>query len=74
MANDQISELESPFLEEKILSALKDSDSDKAPGPDDFPFRFAQSFRDIFKSDLFGLFQKFHSDANFDHRFSESFI
>lgn len=38
------SALEIPFSKEKIFQSLKDANSDKAPCPDGFSFRFAQSF------------------------------
>lgn len=47
---------------------------DKVPRPDGFPFRFAQSFWDLFREDIIGLFQVFHNLANFDHKFLKSFI
>lgn len=70
----QAMSLEIHFLEEEILKSLKEVDGHKVPGPNGFPFKFAQSFWEVFKGDLMGLFKKFFVDAEFDHRFSESFI
>lgn len=66
--------LEAPFTEVKILKSPKEVDSNKAPEPDDFPLKFAQSFWDNFRGDLLDLFQGFYESREFDHRFSESFI
>lgn len=35
---------EAPFFEEEIFSALSDADGDKAPIPDEFPFKFFKCF------------------------------
>lgn len=72
--SEQISELEVSFSEDEILQSLTDADGERTPGPDGFTFRFSQFFVGIFKGDQLGLFQKFYSDTDFDHRFSESFI
>lgn len=74
LASDQTVNIELPFSEEEILQSLKDADGDRALGPNGFSFKFAQSFWNTFKGDLVGLFQTFYFDAEFDHRFSESFI
>lgn len=74
MDSAQFASLESPFTEEEILHLFKETDGDKAPGPDGFSFKFVQSFGEVFKSDLIGLFEGFFENAEFDHWFSESFI
>lgn len=56
------------------MKSLRDADGNKAPSPDRFPLKFAQTFWKVFKGDVMVLFEKFFMDANFDHRFSESFI
>lgn len=56
------------------LAALKEADGNKAPGPNGFPFKFMQTFWDVIKRDLLGLFHSFHEYAEFDYHFSESFI
>lgn len=66
--------LEAPFEEDEIRCALMEVEGDKAPGPDGFPFHFAQSFWSLFREDILGLFRDFHSTTEFDHWFSESFI
>lgn len=48
--------LESPFIEEEIFKAIKDSNGDKGPGSDSFPFRFAKSFCHVFKEEMVALF------------------
>lgn len=68
------STLEAPFEEKEIYRALMESECDKAPEPSDFPFYFAQSFLNLFGEKIIGIFQECHSIADFNHRFSESFI
>lgn len=41
---------------------------------DGFSFKFAQSFWEVFKSDLIRLFEGFFEYAEFDHWFLESII
>lgn len=36
--------LENPFSDEEIFSELKNSNGNKAPGPDGLPLKFAQSY------------------------------
>lgn len=62
------------FTEEEVLKALKEVDGDKSLGLDGFSLKFEQSFWDVFKRGLLGLFQCFYDHAELDHRFSESFI
>lgn len=56
-------ELEAIFTEKEILRALKETNSNKALGLDGFPFKFAQTFWDVLKSDLLGLIQGFFENA-----------
>lgn len=61
---------EGPFLEEEIYRTLMEVDGNKALGLDGFLFRFAESFWQLFKKELFKLVQTFHFIADFDHIFS----
>lgn len=51
-----------------------EAEGNKVLGPDGLSFHFAQSFWDIFREDILGLFQVFHSSVEFDHIFLKSFI
>lgn len=70
----QASTLEAPFTKDEVFLLLKEVGGEKTLGPNGFSFRFAQSFWEVFKSDLIGLFQRFYMDTVFDHRFSKFFI
>lgn len=39
-----LNDIDRPFLEEEILKAINDMHSDKAPGPNAFPFLFYKQF------------------------------
>ncbi|XP_071712399.1 uncharacterized protein [Rutidosis leptorrhynchoides] len=50
--NKEAAELENKFLESKILEAINDCGSTKAPSPDGFNMRFFKKYWDLIKSDL----------------------
>lgn len=50
------------------------ADENKAPGPDGFPFKFAQMFLLEFKEEIISIFDHFYETTEFDHRSSSSFI
>lgn len=66
--------LEAPFIEVEILQSLKEADCNKAPGPDDFLFKFGQTFGDVLRGDFLGVFQGFYENVEFDYKFSKLFI
>jgi hypothetical protein len=60
--------VENELLIEKITKkvvkeAIFQMEHNKAPGPDDFPIEFYQTFWKIIKGDLMALFEDFH-DGN----------
>jgi hypothetical protein len=52
-------ELESPFSDMEVKSAVFDSYSEGAPGPDGLPFLFYQKFWNVIKEDLMNLVRDF---------------
>lgn len=66
--------LELPFLEEEIRRELMESDGNKMPSPNGFTFKFIQLFWSNLKGQLMALFNQFFEMADFDQRFSSSFI
>lgn len=66
--------LETPFNEDEIHRALIEAGQGKALGPERFSFQFAQSFWNLFREDICGMFQEFYSTIDFDGRFTKSFI
>lgn len=66
--------LEMSFLEEEVYKELKGADESKAPGPDRFTFKFAQTYWPKFENDVIWLFDRSFEKAEFDHHFSSSFI
>ena len=56
-------QLEMPFSEQEIRSAVFGSDAQGAPGPDGFSFLFYQHFYELIKDDLITLLTHFHSQS-----------
>jgi hypothetical protein len=54
--------LNAPFTEEEIKTAVFDSYSEGAPGPDGFTFLFYQKFWEVVKTDLINLFRDFEKN------------
>jgi hypothetical protein len=48
------------FTDEEVRKAVFQMEHNKAPGPDDFPVEFYQSFWNLVKCDLMVLFKDFH--------------
>lgn len=56
-----LTELEAPFSEDEIWSAVKSLPAGKAPGPDGFTSEFLRACWDIIKHDICNAFDKFYS-------------
>ena len=59
VTQEQASQLILPFSCEEIDSAVASCDSDKAPGPDGFNFKFIKSAWDIVKHDIYEIIHNF---------------
>lgn len=52
LSSDLAGALEAPFSEVEVWSTIKDCGGSKAPGPDDFTFKFFKEFWDTIKADV----------------------
>lgn len=64
--------LKATFSEKWNILTIMEVEGDKSPRHDRFPFKFAQSFWELFKDKLVRLFHTFYMTAKFDHK--KSFI
>ncbi|PSS08274.1 Endonuclease [Actinidia chinensis var. chinensis] len=71
---DAIDSLESPFLEEEVVQAVKECDNLKAPGPDGFNFSFVKKAWSILKNDCLLLFKEFHSKGRLVKGLNATFL
>ncbi|RVX07631.1 LINE-1 reverse transcriptase-like [Vitis vinifera] len=75
---DQISqqeaELEIPFSETEVHSALMEMNGDKAPGPDGFTVAFWQSCWDFAKVEILEMFKEFHEHSSFLKSLNNTFL
>ncbi|CAN0875281.1 LINE-1 retrotransposable element ORF2 protein [Linum grandiflorum] len=60
---DMMASLTSPFTEEEIWLGIKDSDGDKAPGPDGFSMHFIKKCWPFLKADLLEALWDFQSTS-----------
>lgn len=66
--------MEVPFFEEEIQRESMSTNGNKAPGSYGFTFKFAQFFWSELKEEVVLMFEQFYELAEFEHRFSSSFI
>lgn len=62
------------FEKEEILEYIKLCASNKAPGPDEFPMSFFQTFWEVMKDDIKGTILYFHSRQVFEWSFNATFM
>lgn len=67
-------QLADKFTEKEILDCLRESDGDKAPGPDGFNFKFLQTFWDLIKGNVTEIFNDFHSHNTFVRSLNFTFL
>jgi hypothetical protein len=60
------SHLESQFLEEEVIVALKQLSSEKAPGPDKYTLGFFQHCWDVVKKDVLNMLHTFQEQGSFE--------
>lgn len=66
--------MEEIFTETEITEYLWDCDGDKAPGSDDFNFKFLQTFWEVTKSDIIEFFNNFHNHSSFERSLNSTFL
>ena len=66
--------LEVPFSEEEIHSALLELNGDKAPGPDGFTVAFWQACWDFMKEEILELFKEFYDQRSFAKSLNTTFL
>ncbi|KAJ9674856.1 hypothetical protein PVL29_024033 [Vitis rotundifolia] len=76
---DQISQLEAenlevPFDEAEIFSALLEVDGDKAPGPDGVTAAFWHTCWDFAKEEILEMFKEFHENGSFLKSLNNTFL
>ncbi|XP_059629996.1 uncharacterized protein LOC132272953 [Cornus florida] len=67
-------ELEEPFSEEEVFSALKSYNGDKAPGPDGYSMRFLLECWEVVREEVMGSFHAFHVQGSFEKSLNATFI
>ncbi|KAK2985871.1 hypothetical protein RJ640_009941 [Escallonia rubra] len=60
LSPEKAANLESPFTEDEVWSAVKGCKADKAPGPDGFNFGFIHACWDIIKFEVLQFVNEFH--------------
>ena len=66
--------LELPFSEVEVHSALMDMNGDKAPGLDGFTVAFWQSCWDFVKEEVLEMFKEFHGQSSFLKSLNNTFL
>ena len=66
--------LELPFSEVEVHSALMDMNGDKAPGLDGFTVAFWQSCWDFVKEEVLEMFKEFHEQSSFLKSLNNMFL
>ncbi|KAI3795587.1 hypothetical protein L1987_38243 [Smallanthus sonchifolius] len=62
------------FTRTEIKTAVWECGDNKAPGPDEFSFRFLKTFWACFEADFYKMFQEFHEGAKLSRGCTSSFI
>ena len=66
--------LEIPFSEAEVHSALMEMNGDKAPRPDGFTVAFWQSCWDFAKEEIMEMFKEFHEHSSFLKSLNNTFL
>ncbi|RVW19306.1 LINE-1 reverse transcriptase-like [Vitis vinifera] len=74
LSSQEAGNLELPFSEEEIHSALLEMDGDKAPGPDGFTVAFWQECWDFVKEEILELFKEFYDQRSFVKSLNTTFL
>ncbi|XP_048491371.1 uncharacterized protein LOC125492703 [Beta vulgaris subsp. vulgaris] len=74
LSQEQASKLILPFSEEEIDKAVFSCDSNKAPGPDGFNFKFIKSAWEYIKHDIYMIIRDFHEKGHIPRGCNTAFI
>ncbi|KAL6339823.1 hypothetical protein AAG906_034911 [Vitis piasezkii] len=74
LSSQEAGNLELPFSEDEIHSALLEMDGDKAPGPDGFTVAFWQECWDFVKEEILELFKEFYDQRSFVKSLNTTFL
>ncbi|RVW55071.1 LINE-1 reverse transcriptase-like [Vitis vinifera] len=74
LSSQEAGNLELPFSEDEIHSALLEMDGDKAPGPDGFTVAFWQECWDFVKEEILELFKEFYEQKSFVKSLNTTFL
>ncbi|RVW48778.1 hypothetical protein CK203_076109 [Vitis vinifera] len=74
ISQQEVENLEHPFSEDEIHSALMEMNGDKAPGPDGFTMAFWQSCWVFVKEEVLDLFKEFHEQSAFIKSLNNTFL
>ena len=74
LERSEAAKLEGIFTEEEVLAALKDMNGDKALGPDGFTAAFWQSYWDIVRGEVMGMFRDFFATGKFVRSINSTFL
>lgn len=74
LSQDQAENLIKPFSNDEIDEAMASCDSDKAPGPDGFNFKFVKSAWEIIKADIYEIVHNFWAKGHIPRGCNTSYI
>ncbi|RVW74598.1 Transposon TX1 uncharacterized 149 kDa protein [Vitis vinifera] len=74
LSHQEAENLEIPFSEEEIHSALMVMNGDKAPSPDSFTMAFWQNCWDFVKEEVLEMFKEFHEQSSFIKSLNTTFL
>ena len=74
IGHEEGARLEEIFSEEEIWAAISGLNSEKAPGPDDFPLAFWSFSWDFVKNEVLGFFKEFHEQGRFVKQLNATFL
>ena len=74
ISQQEAENLEHPFSEDEIHSALMEMNGDKASGPDGFTMAFWQSCWALVKEEVLDLFKEFYEQSAFIKSINNTFL
>ncbi|RVW48469.1 putative ribonuclease H protein [Vitis vinifera] len=74
ISQQEAENLEVPFTEAEIHTALMEMNRDKAPGPDGFTVAFWKNAWDFTKEEIMDMFKEFHEHSSFLKSLNNTFL